>query len=78
MASRGRRVPQRLWTALLLRDRGCRFPGCRCRMNLVPHHLVHFVDGGRTEYWNLVLLCPVHHRGVHETSEPFRQGFGSS
>jgi hypothetical protein len=49
-----------------VRDRGCRFPGCRCRINLVPHHIVHFADGGRTEYWNLILLCPVHHRGVHE------------
>jgi len=66
MSTRSRRVPQRLWTALLVRDRGCRFPGCRCRINLVSHHIVHFADGGKTEYWNLILLCPVHHRGVHE------------
>ena len=66
MTSRSRNAPERLWTALLLRDRGCRFPGCRCILNLVPHHIEHWVHGGKTEYWNLVLLCPVHHRAVHE------------
>ncbi len=30
------------------------------------HHIVHWADGGGTSLDNLVLLCPAHHRGVHE------------
>lgn len=51
---------------LLLRDRGCRFPGCPSRRGLHAHHIVHWADGGPTELENLVLLCGHHHRFLHE------------
>jgi len=41
-------------------------PGCRNRRNLHAHHVRHWVHGGRTDLDNLALLCPVHHRAVHE------------
>lgn len=51
---------------LLLRDRGCRFPGCPSRRDLHAHHIVHWADGGPTDLDNLVLLCGHHHRFVHD------------
>jgi hypothetical protein len=60
-----RTVPPALRRALEWRDRGCRFPGCglqRCD----AHHVRHWADGGATTLENLVLLCPRHHRAVHE------------
>ncbi|MDQ3037670.1 MAG: HNH endonuclease [Myxococcota bacterium] len=52
--------------ALQLRDRGCRFPGCTNHWWLDAHHLEHWAHGGATTMSNLVLLCPAHHRLVHE------------
>ncbi len=38
-----------LWTALVLRDRHCTFPGCtRPPVMCHAHHLTHWADGGRT------------------------------
>ena len=61
-----RTVPQRLWRALVARDRRCRAEGCdrppgRCD----AHHVVHWAHGGATDLDNLVLLCWEHHRAVH-------------
>jgi hypothetical protein len=39
-------------------------PGCRARY-VQLHHVVHWEDGGLTETWNLICLCPVHHRMHH-------------
>ncbi|HEX5985763.1 MAG TPA: DUF222 domain-containing protein, partial [Nocardioides sp.] len=52
-----RLVTAGIWKALTLRDRHCRFPGCR-RMPLAcdAHHLQHWADGGATSLDNLVLL----------------------
>ncbi len=52
--------------ALVLRDRGCAFPGC----DLPPawcdaHHIVSVADGGPTSLDNGVLLCGHHHTVVH-------------
>ena len=52
--------------AIILRDRGCVFPGCdRPYQWCHCHHCVHWADGGRTDQNNGVLLCGHHHRAVH-------------
>jgi Domain of unknown function (DUF222)/HNH endonuclease len=54
-------------TALNLRDRHCRWPGCdRPASWSQGHHLKHWVDGGSSDLDNLVLLCHRHHWMVHE------------
>jgi hypothetical protein len=53
--------------ALVLRDGGCGFPGCdRPPQWCDAHHLRHWVKGGPTDLWNLVLLCRRHHVLCHE------------
>ena len=53
--------------ALLVRDRHCRFTGCDAPVEWTEaHHLRHWIHGGPTLLWNLVLLCGRHHRQVHE------------
>jgi hypothetical protein len=52
--------------ALHIRDRRCRFPGCTHEAWLDAHHIEHWAHGGATTISNLVLLCPAHHRLVHE------------
>lgn len=32
---------------------------------MVIHHIVHWGHGGPTDTWNLISLCPAHHRAVH-------------
>ncbi|WP_146765987.1 HNH endonuclease signature motif containing protein, partial [Micromonospora noduli] len=54
--------------ALVLRDRGCAFPGCdRPPRWCHAHHIHHWADGGPTSLSNAVLLCGHHHRHVHQT-----------
>jgi hypothetical protein len=48
------------------RDKGCRFPGCTYSEFTDAHHIQHWVDGGLTNFGNLVTLCGRHHRAVHE------------
>jgi Domain of unknown function (DUF222)/HNH endonuclease len=53
--------------ALNVRDQNCRWPGCeRPASWSAAHHLVHWIEGGRTDLNNLVLLCQRHHWMVHE------------
>jgi hypothetical protein len=62
-----RTIPSSIRTALVLRDQGCRFPGCdRLPAWTDGHHIIHWADGGATELDNLVSLCRSHHRRVHE------------
>ena len=62
-----RTIPAHIRTALVLRDQGCRFPGCdRPPAWTDGHHIIHWGDGGPTELENLVSLCRRHHRRVHE------------
>ncbi|HXF35688.1 MAG TPA: HNH endonuclease signature motif containing protein [Actinomycetota bacterium] len=59
---------------MVLRDRGCRFPGCdRPHTWCDVHHVVHWADGGPTALQNLILLCRRHHGLVHP---PGRFGLG--
>jgi hypothetical protein len=62
---RSRVVTAPIRRALEYRDGGCRFPGCGLRI-CEPHHIHQWAHGGETRLDNLVLLCPRHHRAVHE------------
>ena len=63
---RTRSIPPAVRRALSNPDRGCRFPGCTATHRLHGHHVKHWADGGETSLDNLILLCPTHHRLVHE------------
>jgi hypothetical protein len=61
-----RTIPPAVYTSLLLRDLGCRFPGCdRPGEWCEGHHIQHWEDGGPTCLSNLVLFCSKHHHLVH-------------
>ncbi|MGC4759226.1 DUF222 domain-containing protein [Micromonospora trifolii] len=61
--------------ALVLRDRGCAFPGCdRPPRWCDAHHIHHWADGGPTNLDNAVLLCGHHHRHVHQSDWVVRIG----
>jgi hypothetical protein len=54
--------------ALVLRDRGCAFPGCdRPPRWCDAHHITHWANGGPTNLNNAVLLCGHHHRLAHHS-----------
>lgn len=62
-----RTVSSRLRRLLIARDKHCQWPGCnqppsRCD----AHHVHHWIDGGRTDLDNLVLLCHRHHHHLHQ------------
>jgi hypothetical protein len=61
-----RSIPPAIRRALKVRDSGCRFPGCTHERHLDAHHLEHWADGGETKLSNLLTLCRLHHRLVHE------------
>jgi hypothetical protein len=69
---------QRTWTgparrAIILRDRGCVFPGCdRPPAWCDVHHLTHWADGGGTDLCNGALLCGFHHDLVHHAGWDIR------
>ncbi len=64
----GYTVPTALRRALVLRDRGCAFPGCdRTHRQCHSHHVRHWADDGPTEIDNLVLLGGRHHRLIHHS-----------
>jgi hypothetical protein len=61
-----RSIPPAIRRALNTRDGGCRFPGCTHQRYVDAHHIEHWADGGQTKLSNLVTLCRLHHRLVHE------------
>jgi hypothetical protein len=63
---RSRSIPPAIRRAILLRDRGCAFPGCTHNRFLHGHHIRHWLHGGETSLDNLSLLCSHHHHLVHE------------
>jgi hypothetical protein len=61
-----RTIPPAVYTSLVLRDLGCRFPGCDRKPEWCEgHHVWHWEDGGPTCLTNLVLLCSYHHHLIH-------------
>jgi hypothetical protein len=59
-------VPTPMRRALIVRDKGCAFPGCdRPPGWCEAHHIQSWLDGGSTALSNLVLLCNHHHERVH-------------
>jgi hypothetical protein len=54
---RARTIPPAIRRALMLRDRGCAFPGCTHTSFLHGHHVEHWLHGGETSLKNLVMLC---------------------
>ena len=63
---RSRSIPPALRRALMVRDGGCAFPGCRHIHFLHGHHIEHWLHGGQTRLDNVLLLCTHHHALVHE------------
>ena len=62
-----RTIPPATRRAVLHRDGlRCVVEGCRCRLWLDVHHLRSRAAGGGHEEGNLVTLCSVHHRAVHD------------
>lgn len=59
-------VPERTRRVVMLRDGGCRVPGCGAEHHLDIHHIVHWSDHGPTDTSNLIALCPRHHRLHHQ------------
>jgi hypothetical protein len=60
-----RMIPLRTRRLVILRDQGCRIPGCTVTHHIEVHHIVHWEDDGPTDTWNLIALCPRHHRMHH-------------
>ena len=52
--------------ALHKRAPDCQYPGCTATRELEAHHLTPVERGGRTELDNLILLCPRHHKQLHD------------
>ena len=60
-------VPDRTRRLVEHRDLGCRVPGCSQSRWVQVHHIIHWEgDDGPTETWNLICLCPRHHRLHHQ------------
>ncbi|MDQ3738358.1 MAG: HNH endonuclease [Actinomycetota bacterium] len=60
-------VPDRTRRLVEHRDLGCRVPGCTQTRWMQVHHIVHWTpDDGPTDTWNLICLCPRHHRMHHQ------------
>ena len=52
--------------ALHNRSAHCQYPGCTAIRELQAHHLVAVERGGETVLDNLILLCPRHHKLLHD------------
>jgi hypothetical protein len=52
--------------ALHKRSAHCQYPGCTATRELEAHHVIPVERGGKTEFDNLILLCPRHHKLLHD------------
>ena len=59
-------VPDRTRRPVEHRDAGCRVPGCHSDRYVEVHHIIHWSAHGPTDTWNLICLCPKHHRLHHQ------------
>ena len=59
-------VPDRTRRIVEHRDGGCRIPGCSHARFVEVHHIIHWSKHGPTDTWNLICLCPKHHRLHHQ------------
>ena len=59
-------VPERTRRVVEHRDGGCRVPGCGHDRFVEVHHIIHWSAHGPTDTWNLLCLCPRHHRLHHQ------------
>ena len=66
MMPKVRTIHPALRRAVFMRDRHCRFTGCRSRIDEV-HHIRYYRHGGETVITNLVGLCWHHHHLIHDT-----------
>ena len=65
MGRRSRAIPPNLRRFVLDRDgAACTIAGCTSRYRLQVHHIVRWVDGGRTDPENLTTVCWFHHHVV--------------
>jgi hypothetical protein len=65
IGTRTRTIPPALRKKLILRDRGCQFPGCPHTRWVDAHHITPVHQHGPTDAANLVLLCGYHHHLIH-------------
>jgi hypothetical protein len=52
--------------ALHKRSTHCQYPACTAAHELEAHHLLPIERGAKTELDNLILLCPRHHKHLHD------------
>jgi 5-methylcytosine-specific restriction endonuclease McrA len=72
-----RTVSDKLWRALVARDRHCQGPDCdRPPAFCEAHHIHYWTRGGPTNLANLKLLCWQHHRQQHAHDDEPRAGLG--
>ena len=63
-----RGFPTSVRRAVILRDGGCAYPGCKMpHIYSEVHHIQHWQNGGMTSLDNAVMLCRFHHLVLHET-----------
>jgi hypothetical protein len=62
-------VPAHIRRGLVLRNRGCAFPGCEHPASATDSHHIRswILHNGPTQLDNLVLLCGTHHRLIHRS-----------
>ena len=68
MGNRVRCVTDDQFQALMMRDGGCRYPGCTIAADWCEaDHLIPVTQGGLSNLDNLALWCPYHHQFKHRT-----------